>query len=153
MTDTENNIAPDTEVDPIKTLKAYDEVSVVQSILPKGGKELRQEIRYKASWRIVIAIEGHDLYDGKIKDISLHGAAILNGRNLKPHTLLTLHIHIPPMADHGKPRILKVQGKTSYTVHDDKHQCFRVGIAFIEFGLTSDLAYLEARLSHHHEAP
>jgi len=140
----------DDDIDPINMLEAFNDVSPVKSLLPQGGKENRRAIRYKVTWRIVIDIEGHDVYEGKIKDISVYGAAILNGLNLKPNTGITLHIHIPTLSNHGTPRVIKVEGKTSYSIHDDKHRCFRVGIAFIEFGRASDRAYLEARLSNHH---
>ena len=141
----------DNLVDPVRMLEAFDEVSPSQTLPPQRRREHRRSVRYNASWHIVIDIDGHESYQGTIKDISLHGAAILNGLNLRAQTPITLHIHIPSMINHGSPRIVSVHGKTSYTVHDNQHQCFRVGIAFVEFGLESDRAYLEARLSSYHD--
>ena len=140
----------DNEIDPYRMLDAFADILPIAAILPQGVREHRKGTRYSVSWRIVIALEGHELYDGKINDISLYGAAFLNGRNLKPNTRLVLHIYIPNLTNQEGARIIRVQGKTSYTVHDLKHQCFRVGIAFVEFALDSDRAYLEARLSNHH---
>lgn len=130
--------------------EAFGDVSPIKSLPPKGSKEHRKEARYRASWRIDVAVEGHDLHDGRIKDISLHGTAILNGRNLKPGISITLHIHIPPLTIPGVPKILIVHGKTCYAIHDADNLCFRVGITFVKFELASDRAFLEARLTNHH---
>lgn len=129
---------------------ALDDVSPIKSSPPKGTKESRKETRYRASWGIAITFEGHGLYEGRIKDISLHGTSILNGLNLKPDTIVKLHIYIPPLTSPGAPRILIVHGKTSYTVHDARNQRFRVGITFVKFERPSDRAYLEELLINHH---
>ena len=131
-------------------LNAFDDVSSIKSSQPQGVKELRKGIRYKASWRIAAIVEGQDLHEGRIKDISIHGAAILVGCNLNPHTSVTLQIYIPALAGPGVPKIMIVHGMTSHTVHDVYDQCFRVGIAFVKFELASACAYLDARLIKHH---
>ncbi len=148
-TEAENGSAADIFVDPVKSQKALDEVSLIESLPTQGRREYRRSTRYNVSWRVIIDLEGHSSYEGKIKDISLHGAAVLNELNLRPNTPITLHIQIPPLVKQGKPRVIQVAGKISYTVHDVKQQCFRAGIAFTEFSLDSDRAYLEARLSEH----
>ncbi len=129
---------------------AFGGVSQIKSSPPKGTKETRKETRYKASWEIAIEVEGRDLYEGRIKDISLHGMSILNGLNLKPGTIVKLHIYIPPLTGPGAPRILVIHGKVSYTVHDVDKLRFRVGIAFVKFERASDRAYLEERLTNYH---
>lgn len=142
MSNTDNNFLGELDI--------FDNVSPIKSSPPQGAKEHRNEIRYRAAWRIFVAIEGHNLHDGRIRDISIHGTAILNVRNLKPGTSVTLHIHIPPLNGPGTPRILIAHGKTSYSIHDVDNQCFRVGVTFVKFELASDRAYLEARLTNHH---
>lgn len=127
-----------------------NDVLPIHASPPSGTEEHRNENRYRASWKIFVSIEGTDLQDGKIKDVSLHGAAILNERNLMHGTHLTLHIHIPSLNGYGVPRILIVKGQTSYSIHDADNICFRVGVKFVEFNKASDRAYLEARLTQHH---
>jgi len=140
-----------TDNDPLGVLGALEDVSPIKSLPHLGGKEQRKEIRYRASWRITVAIEGNASYDGKVRDISMHGAAILIGRNLKPGLSVTLHIHIPSLSLHpDAAKILIVHGKTSYTVHDANDLSFRVGISFVNFELESDRNYLEDRLTKHH---
>ncbi|CAH1083903.1 PilZ domain-containing protein [Candidatus Nitrotoga sp. 1052] len=138
------------ENDTPAVLDAFDDVSPIKSSQPQGVKELRKGTRYKASWRVAAIVEGQDLHEGKIKDISIHGAAILVGCNLNHRTSVTLHIYIPPLAGHGAPRIMIVHGITSHAIHDAYDQCFRVGIAFVKFELASACAYLDARLTKHH---
>lgn len=127
-----------------------DDVSEIESLPPAGSKEHRNEIRYKASWRIAVSIGDQYLHDGRIKDISMHGAAILNGRNLKPGTSVTLHIHIPPLTRSSAPKTVIVHSKTCYAIHDSNNQCFRLGITFVTFAQESDRAYMEDRLTNHH---
>lgn len=139
--------------DPFGLLSASDDVLDVlpiQSLPPQGGKEHRRETRYRATWKVTVAIENQDSHDGRISDISLHGAAVLLGRNLKPDTKVTLRIYIPSLTGPYPPAILTVYGMTRYTVHASDDQCFRIGIAFTEFELVSDRGYLNTRLTSHH---
>jgi len=121
-----------------------------KSLLSQNAREHRKEDRYRVTWKVAIAIDGHGVHDGRIKDISLHGAAILNVHNLKPETYVTLYIHIPLLVCTGVPKILTVHGITSYSVHDVANLCFRVGVTFVEFELASDLTYLEERLKNYY---
>lgn len=118
-----------------------------QSSLPQHAREYRREDRYMVAWRVAIAVNGR-MYNGRMKDISLHGAAILSEHNLKPETCVTLNIHVPLLACVGAPKILTVHGITAYSVHDAAHLCFRIGVNFIEFEQTSDRAHLEERLKN-----
>jgi hypothetical protein len=136
--------------DLLGVLDASADVSPVLSLPPHGVKEHRNETRYMASWRVSVFIEGHDLHYGRVKDISLHGIAILNGLNIKPGTNVTLNIHISSLTTPLKPKALVVHGITSYAVHDAGHLCFRVGIVFVKFAPATDRAYLEERLTNHH---
>lgn len=138
------------ENDPLGLFGDVGDLTPVVALPPQGVKEHRNEARYKASWRTAIAIEGHDYIYGRIRDISLHGTAILNGLNIKPGASVTLNIHIPTLTTPCAPKVLVVHGATSYTVHDAEHLCFRTGITFIKFESAIDCAYLEERLTNHH---
>jgi hypothetical protein len=137
----------DTELDPLCLLTAFDEVLPIKSLPPQGTKEHRQQIRYMVSWKAAVTAEGQDLHEGKVRDISLHGAAILLDRNFQPGTRITLHIQVPFLNSYSAQKTLTVHGQTSYTVHDANSHCFRTGIAFTGFELESDRVYLEERLT------
>lgn len=138
------------ENDPLGVLGAVGDISPVYSLPPRGKKELRNETRYMASWRAAVSLEDKGFHYGRIRDISLHGTAILNGFNLKIGTGVTLNIHIPTLTATCASKVLIVRGITSYAVHDADHQCFRVGITFAEFEPAEDRTYLEDRLTNHH---
>ena len=120
------------------------------SLPPKCGKEHRREARYMVSWRAALSVDGQKIHYGRLKDISPHGAAILNDFNIKPGACVTLNIHVPTLDISCESRILTAYGIAAYTVCDAEHQCFRIGISFVEFGQTSDRAYLEERLASCH---
>jgi hypothetical protein len=136
--------------DPFGILDTVDNVSPIESLPPEGIKEHRNEIRYSATWKVVVVAKNHAPYHAKIKDISLHGTAILIDRNLKPDLDATLHIYLHSLDGPDAPKILTVHGKTAYTIHDAKELCFRVGFVFVKFELAADRAYLESRLTNHH---
>ena len=138
------------ENDPLGVLGTVGDISPIHSLPPRGKKDLRSEIRYMAAWRVAVSLEGRDFHYGRIRDISLHGAAILIGRNPKPGTKVMLHIHLPSLTGPGASKILKVTGSAAYSVRDANSQCFRVGITFVKFELLSDRDFLEDRLVNHH---
>lgn len=138
------------ENDPLGVLGAPSDIVPVVSLPPQGVKEHRNETRYKASWRAAIAVEGHSFIYGRIRDISLHGTAILNELNINPGTRVTINVHIPALATPCAPKVLVVHGTTSYSVHDADHLCFRIGITFVKFEPATDRVYLEERLINHH---
>ena len=136
--------------DPLGIFSAIEDVSPVQSPPPPDGKEQRRETRYRATWKVDLVIEGQGTDDGRINDISLHGAAVLFGRNLKPNTKVTLRIYVPSITGPYPPTILTVYGRVCYTVHDSEDLLFRVGIVFVEFASIVDRGYLNTRLTSHH---
>lgn len=138
------------ENDPLGVLGTVGDISPIHSLPPRGKKDLRSEIRYMAAWRVAVSPEGRDFHYGRIKDISLHGTALLSGLNFKEGTSVTLNIHIPSLTAPCASKVLIVRGITSYAVHDVDHQCFRVGITFTEFEPAEDRAFLEERLTNHH---
>ena len=111
----------------------------------------RKALRYAASWRVAVSVEGQALREGRTKDISTDGVAILYDHNLKAGMNLTMHILIPPLtADEQK--IIVVHGKTCNTVHDSSHHCFRVGISFEKYAVEADRTFLRNRLENSHKA-
>lgn len=136
--------------DPLGVFGASIDAEPIEAFPPEGGSEHRKETRYRATWRVDVIVGGQDLHDGRLNDISLHGASILLGRNLKPDIKVTLRIYIPSITGPYPPTVLTVHGMTRYTVHDSDDLLFRVGIAFTEFEMVSDRGYLDERLTRHH---
>lgn len=135
---------------PLGVFCASSEVVPIESLPPEDGREHRRETRYRATWKVDVIVGGQDLHDGRLNDISLHGAAILLGRNLKSDIKVTLRIYIPSITGPYPPTVLTVHGMTRYTVHDSNDLLFRVGVAFTEFEMVSDRGYLNERLTSHH---
>ncbi|MDP4030439.1 MAG: PilZ domain-containing protein [Gallionella sp.] len=131
-------------------LRASSRARPDNSMLPQGSKDLRRETRYMVSWRVAVSVNGQEWHYGRVKDISLHGAAILNELNLKPGTRVTLSIHMPTLNRLCEPKVLIVHGTIAYTAHDTSLMCFRSGISFAKFEQESDKAYLEERLASNH---
>lgn len=131
-------------------LRASSDVSTVNALQPKYGKEHRREVRYMASWRVAVSVEGQDFHCGRVKDISLHGAAILNDFNVKSGMRVTSNIYIPTLDRPCEQKVLIVHGISIYTVYDADRLCFRVGISFVGFEQASDRDYLEERLTNYH---
>jgi hypothetical protein len=99
-------------------LRASSNASLANSLPPRCGKEHRKETRYMVSWRAAVSIDGQTFHYGRLKDISLHGAAILNDLNVKPGACVTLKIHIPTLDRSCESKVMMVRGKTAYTVCD-----------------------------------
>lgn len=131
-------------------LRVPSGIPLAGSLHTEYGKEHRREPRYMATWRVALSIDGQNFHDGRLKDISVHGAATLSDLNVKPGTRITLKILVPSLDASCKSTLLVVYGKAAYTVLDTEHQCFRVGISFVEFQHASDQSYLEKRLANFH---
>ena len=115
----------------------------------QAGAKNRKAIRYKASWRIAIAVDGQLLREGRIKDISANGVGVLFSNNIMAGLPLTLHILVPALGAHEQ-KIIIVHAKTRSTVHDSSHHCFRVGISFEKFEMVADREFLAKRLETSH---
>lgn len=131
-------------------LQAPGEASPSDLSSREGGKEQRRETRYMVSWRAAVSVDGQNFHYGRLKDISLHGAAVLNDFNVKPGTRITLKIHIPTLNLSRESKVMMVSGVTAYAVYDTDRRCFRIGISFVRFEHASDSAYLEERLTNYH---
>jgi c-di-GMP-binding flagellar brake protein YcgR len=115
---------------------------------PSGEK--RHDTRYNASWRAALVIGGKFTYEGRLRDISASGAAILIQSNVNVGISLELHMLLPTMHQGHEQKVIIVHGKTCNSTFDSKHYCFRVGINFDKFLVPTDREYLTSRLESHH---
>jgi len=128
----------------------FDVMNVLQDALPAKTlaptviDDRRQDERYSVNWRITIMVDGQS-HEGRLKDVSLHGAAILIHRSINPNIIFTLNIHLPPLQP-GLKKVITIRCVTCNTVHDSRDQCFRIGVSFKQFKLPSDLVSLEERM-------
>lgn len=131
-------------------LRASSGMQLANHLPPKCGREHRRETRYMVSWRAAVSVDGQNFHYGRLRDISLKGAAILDDLNVKPGTCVMLKIHIPGLDISCGAKVVIARSIATYTVYDTEHQCFRMGVSFDVFEQASDRAYLEGRLTNHH---
>jgi hypothetical protein len=112
--------------------------------------EHRSEPRYLVKWHIVALLDSGDTHHGHIKDISFNGISVLLERNLQHIKKITLHIHVPPLDTSSGARIVEVEGKFVYTIHDHEEHVFRTGLHFGKFKTEADKNFLQNRLVNHH---
>ena len=93
-------------------------------------------------WHVDILVDGHDVYQGYIKEITVDGTHLFLDHNLQNSKFVKLHIHVPPIANAAPPRIIEVTGKILSSVHDNDEDTFRSGIHFQKFTLESDRTFL-----------
>jgi hypothetical protein len=98
-------------------------------------------------WHVDVRVDGHDVYQGFIKEITLEGTHLFVEHNLQNAKFAKLHIHIPPVANATLHPVVEVSGKIISTIFDSSEDCFRSAIHFQEFTLESDRIYLQSRLS------
>lgn len=98
-------------------------------------------------WHAEARVDGHDVYTGYVKDISMHGVHLFLEHNLQDAKFVKLHIHIPPLLVTDPHHILEVTGKVTSPIYDSDEGYFRSTISFLEFTLESDRAYLRTRLA------
>lgn len=97
-------------------------------------------------WHTDVIVEGHDVYHGFVKEISMQGAKLYLEHNLQNDKLVKLQIHIPPLEAAVEPHVIEVTAKINYTIYDSVEDFFRSGVNFTRFSLESDSAYLETRI-------
>lgn len=98
-------------------------------------------------WHAEVLVDGHDVFQGIVKDISMKGLNLVLDHNLQNSKLVKLHIHIPPLEISSSHHVLEVSGKITSTVFDSGEEAFRSSISFIQFTLDSDQTYLQSLLS------
>ncbi|WP_283745440.1 PilZ domain-containing protein [Sideroxydans sp. CL21] len=110
-------------------------------------RDIHDEPHPHFKWHAEVRVDGHDVFQGIVKDISMKGLNLVLDHNLQNSKLVKLHIHIPP-ADISSPHhVLEVSGKITSTVFDSAEEAFRSSISFIQFTLDSDQTYLQSLLS------
>jgi hypothetical protein len=98
-------------------------------------------------WHAEVLVDGHDVYHGMVKDISMKELNLILDHNLQNSKLVKLHIHIPPVDISNPPHVLEVSGEITSTVYDSLEESFRCRIRLLGFSLESDHAYLQSRLA------
>jgi hypothetical protein len=112
-----------------------------------GAIQNFQQPHHHFKWHVDVRVDGHDVYQGFIKEITLEGTHLFVEHNLQNAKFVKLHIHIPPVA-HATPHpVVEVSGNIISTIFDSTEDCFRSAIHFKEFTLESDRIYLQSRLS------
>jgi len=156
-----NGNPPDLPLEPaeaVPSITADTEESVAPGLpqakteaTPPAGKfiECRSEPRVHVRWYADAFIDGHDVYHGFIKDVSLHGTDIFLEHNLQNVKFLKLHIYLPPIGVSSEQHVVEVSGKIVHIVYDSNESFFRIGVNFLQFELESDLAYLRSRIANH----
>lgn len=99
-------------------------------------------------WHADVLVDGHDMYQGIVKDISIKGLSLLLDHNLQNAKLIKLHIHVPPLDVTSPPHIMEIAGKINSTVYDGSELSFRSGITLLKFTLNSDQALLQSRIAN-----
>jgi hypothetical protein len=97
-------------------------------------------------WHADVLVDGHDVYQGYVRDVSLKGAELFLSHNLQHSQFVKLHIHVPPLLDSIPPRILEMTAKVLSTVYDSRTEYFRSSILFLQFTFESDKTYLRTRV-------
>lgn len=110
----------------------------------------RGATRFGVKWRVAVALDEHNIYHGRTRDLSSHGASILLPVNISHAKMLDLHIHIPAPHAGVNSSLLHIKGKLIYVVYDSRESSFRAGIEFHEFKSQHGAEYLLKHLSLHH---
>lgn len=106
----------------------------------------RFEPRIRVKWHADAYIDGASVFQGFLKDISMHGTDIFLSTNLQKIKSLKMRIYIPPLSKKEPPHSMDVSGKVIYTSYDSNEFMFHTGIKFLEFASDSDEALLQSRI-------
>lgn len=82
---------------------------------------------------IVLDSEPDRVYHGRTYDVSQAGAAVLTDHNLHTSSQFTMRLSVPPTHSHEHPLTLEFRCRMAYSVHSDRHCCFRHGVQFVGF--------------------
>jgi hypothetical protein len=110
-------------------------------------RDIHDEPHPHFKWHAEVLVDGHYVFQGIVKDISMRGLNLVLDHNLQNSKFVKLHIHIPPFDISSPHHVLEVSGKITSTVFDSGEEAFRSGISFIQFTLDSDQKYLQSILS------
>lgn len=98
-------------------------------------------------WHAEALVDGHEVCQGVVKDISMKGVNFFPDHNLQNAKLIRLKIHIPPLIVTAPHEVIEVTGKITSTVYDSVEDSFRSGISFLEFALDSGREYFLSRIA------
>jgi hypothetical protein len=116
---------------------------------PEGAtrhEKIPGQLHPHVKWHADVLVDGHDVYQGYVRDVSLVGAELFLSHNLQHSQFVKLHIHVPPLLDSIPPRILEMTAKVLSTVYDSRAEYFRSSIVFLQFTFEADRAYLHTRV-------
>lgn len=98
-------------------------------------------------WHTDILVDGHDVYHGFIKDISMHGTKLFLDHNLQNLKQVKLQIQIPPLHATDKHHVIEVTAKIIDSIYDSDEEYFRSAVVFQQFSSEAESAYLESRIN------
>jgi hypothetical protein len=98
-------------------------------------------------WHSEVMVDGHNVYQGIAKDISINGLNLILDQNLQNAKLVKMHIHVPPLDTSSHDHVMEISGKVISSIYDNDEESFRSGVSFTQFTLDSDRTYLQSLLS------
>ena len=111
-----------------------------------GSPDHRFEPRIRVKWHADACIDESAVYQGFIKDISMHGTDIFLSMNLQKIKSLKMRIYVPPLSKKELPHSMEVTGKVIYSAYDSNEFLFHTGIKFLQFESESDQVLLQSRI-------
>jgi hypothetical protein len=125
------------EDSPLTSLATHQEAQ------PLHGKG---HIHPHVKWHVDVLVDGHDVYQGYIREITIKGGDLFLPHNLQHSKQVKLHVHVPPLSDASPPRVLEMTARVLSSVYDSRADYFRAEIAFLAFTFESDKTYLQTRI-------
>jgi hypothetical protein len=126
-----------------------DSISKTTSSIPSSTVH-REEWRNKSGmhfkWHADVLVDGHAVYFGFVRNISMKGADLFLDQNLQNIKLIKLHIHVPTLIATSPPHVMEVSASVVSTVYDSTESNFRYSVIFQQFTQASDQAHLRSRL-------
>lgn len=110
-------------------------------------QEFHDEPHIRIRWHVDVLVDGHDLYQGIVKDITTHGADVFLEADLPKAKLVKLRFHVPPLSKTSGTHFMEVSGKVFYATFDGSESLYHTRINFLKFKDESDLANLQSRIN------
>jgi hypothetical protein len=147
MTDENTHTSPDNA--PEESAKTIADTSPSTSTETKKREYYHATAPHHFKWNVEVRVDGHDVYHGFVKDITMYGLHLFLEHNLQYSKLVKLHIHVPPLDSENPHHILEVTGKITATIYDSSEDFFRSSIEFLEFTFETDREYLKSRIANY----
>lgn len=110
------------------------------------GTEHRDNRRHAVIWHADVLL-GEIPCQGIIHEASESGVTLFLELNPQKLKTLWLRMHVPPLDDQHQQRLIEVEGKIVYSLHDNDMQMFRCGVQFAQFIQNDDRTFLSSRLA------